>query len=78
MKKCVFCAPFGILLGHIVCKEGMFDPANIVVIFDLLTPMTIKCLRETLGHIGYYWNFIRGYAAITAPMEMMLKKDVKF
>ena len=20
LKKCIFCAPFGILLGHIVCK----------------------------------------------------------
>ena len=43
LKKCVFCAPFGILLGHIVCKEGMLvNPTNIAVIVDFLTPMMVK------------------------------------
>ena len=29
LKKCIFCAPFGILLGHIVCKQGlMVDPED--------------------------------------------------
>ena len=22
-KKCIFCAPFGILLGHVVCRDGI-------------------------------------------------------
>jgi hypothetical protein len=35
-------------------------------------------LRETLGHIGYYKNFIKGYAQITTPMEKLLKKEAKF
>jgi hypothetical protein len=35
-------------------------------------------LRETLGHIGYYMKFIKGYAKITAPMEKLLKKDISF
>ena len=78
LKKCAFCAPFGILLGHIVCKEGMLvDPSNIVVIFDLQEPITVKQLSATLGHIGLYLKFIRRYIAITAPMENLLKKYVK-
>ena len=28
--------------------------------------------------MGYYRNFIKGYAAITAPMEKLLKKDAAF
>ena len=29
LNKCIFCAPFGILLGHIVCRQGlMVDPTN--------------------------------------------------
>ncbi len=39
---------------------------------------SIKQLRTTLGHTGYYMKFIKGYAQITAPMEKKLKKDIKF
>ena len=54
LKNCIFCAPFGIFLGHIVCKEDMlFDYANIMVIVDFLAPKRVKQLRATLGHIGY-------------------------
>jgi hypothetical protein len=44
-----------------------------------LPPPNLVCqLRATLGHIGYYINFIKGYAQITAPMEKLLKKDTRF
>jgi hypothetical protein len=40
LKKCILCALFGILLGHVVCRHGILvDPMNIVVIIDL-TPLT--------------------------------------
>jgi hypothetical protein len=32
----------------------------------------------TLGHIGYYKKFIKGYAQITTIMENLLRKDTKF
>ena len=79
LKKCIFCAPFGILLGHIVCKQGlMMDPAKIAIIVNLPPPTSIRKIRTTLGHTGYYRKFIKGYAQITAPMEKQLKKDIKF
>jgi hypothetical protein len=31
-----------------------------------------------MGHRGYYRNFIKGYAQITAPMEKLLNKEAKF
>jgi hypothetical protein len=32
-------APFGILLGHVVCKQGLLvDPTKIAVILDLQPP----------------------------------------
>jgi hypothetical protein len=75
LKKCIFCMPFGIFLGHVVCKQGLLmDPTKIVVILDLQPPTSVKQLRSTLGHMGYYRNFIKGYVQITKPMEKLLKK----
>jgi hypothetical protein len=79
IKKCIFGTPFGILLGHIVCKQGLLvDPAKITVIVNLPAPKTVCQLRETLGHTGYYRKFIKGYAQITTPMEKLLRKDTKY
>jgi hypothetical protein len=79
IKKFIFGTPFGILLGHMVCKQGLLvDPAKITVIVNFPTPKTVRQLRATLGHIGYYRKFIKGYAQITTPMEKLLRKDTKF
>jgi hypothetical protein len=78
-KKCIFGTLFGILLGHIICKQGLLvDPTKIAVIVNLPTQKSVRQLRETLGHIGYYRKFIKGYVYITAPMEKLLMKDRKF
>jgi hypothetical protein len=54
LKKCIFCALFGILLGHVVCKQGLLiDPTKIAVILNLLLPESVRQLRKTLGHTGY-------------------------
>lgn len=48
IKKCIFCTPFGVLLGHIVCKDGLLvDPVKIEMIMDLLDPTFI---HELLPH----------------------------
>ena len=78
LKKCILCVPFGILLGHIVSRQGlMVDPAKIAIIVTLPAPNLVKKLCTTLGHTGYYKFFIKGYAKITVPMEKLLKHDVK-
>jgi hypothetical protein len=79
IKKCIFGTPFGILLGHIVCKQGLLgDPTKIAVIVNLPSPKLVRQLRETLGHTCYYKKFIKGYAHITAAMEKLLNKDTRF
>jgi hypothetical protein len=51
IKKCIFKTSFGILLGHIVCKQGLLvDPAKIAVIVNLPPPKIVCQLRATLGH----------------------------
>jgi hypothetical protein len=79
IKKCIFSAPFGIMLGYVLCKQSLLvDPAKIVVIVNLPPPKSVRQLKSTLGHTGYYMKFIRGYAYIIALMEKLLKKDTKY
>jgi hypothetical protein len=79
LKKCIFFSPFGVLLGHIVFKQGLLvNPSKIAIIVGLPPPTTVKHLRIVLGHTGYYKKFIKGYAKITTPMEKLLKKDCQF
>ena len=71
--------PFGILLGHVVCKQWLIvGPAKISIIVNLPPPTSVKQLRNTLRHTGYYRKFIKGYVHITTPMEKLLKCDAKY
>jgi hypothetical protein len=48
IKNFIFETPFGILLGHIVCKQGfLVDPSKIAVIVNLPPPKSVCQLRET-------------------------------
>ena len=70
IRKCIFVTPIGILLGQIVCKEGIkFEFANIKIILDLKPPINPKQVRVLLGHTGYYRKFIRYYSDMTYPLE---------
>jgi hypothetical protein len=43
LKKCIFCPPFGIFLGHVVYKNVLLvDPDKIVVILDLQPPTSVR------------------------------------
>ena len=78
-KKCIVSAPFGVLLGHVVCRDGILvDPAKFVIILDFPPPTLVTQLISVLGRTRYYRKFIRGYAEIIAPMEKLLKKVAKF
>ena len=79
LRKCIFCAPFGVLLAHVVCRNGILvDPMKLVIILDFPPPTLVTQLRSVLGHTNYCRKFIRGHAEITTPMEKLLKKDTKF
>ena len=79
IKNCIFATPIGILLGHVVCKEGIkVDISKIKVIIDLKPPVNPKQIRIFLGHTRYYRKFIRHYSYITYPMDELLRIDVPF
>ena len=74
LKKCMFCDPFGTLLGHVVCRQGlMVDHVKIIVILNLEAPRSVKQLQATSRHTRYYRKFIEGYAHITAYGEVVEK-----
>ena len=79
LKKFLFCIPFRILLGYVVCRQGLImDTTKIAVVINLKAPRSVKQMRAKLGHTRYYQKFIKSYAQITAPMEKLLKKDTTF
>jgi len=52
LKKCTFLIPFGNLLGHVVCKQGlMVNLTKFAIILNLQAPRSVKQLRATLGHM---------------------------
>ena len=79
LKKCIFLTPIGILLGHIVCKDGIkVDMAKIKIIIELKPPTNPKKIRVFLGHTGYYQKIIRQYSNITFPLDELLRQGVEF
>ena len=41
-KKCIFCTLFSVLLGHVVCRDGIsVEPAKFVIIIDLSPPTSV-------------------------------------
>ena len=56
----------------------MVDPTQISIIVNLAPLSSVKQLRTTLGHIGYYRKLIKGYDYATTPLENLLKKNNKY
>jgi hypothetical protein len=43
LKKFILFSPFGVFLGHIVCKQGLLvDPSKISIIVDIPPPTSVK------------------------------------
>jgi len=68
LKKCLFSVPFGILLGHVVCKQGlMVDPAKNMVIINLEAPRSVKQLRAMLAILGIIRSLSRFMLRLPHP-----------
>ena len=63
--KCVFKSQV-VYLGHVVSEAGnLAEPAKIV-------PKTIKEVRQFLGFIGYYHQFVKGFTPKSWPLNDLL------
>ena len=78
-EKCHFMVTQGIVLGHIVSKNGIeVDKAKVELISKLPTLKCVRDIRSFLGHAGFYRRFIKDSSAIARPLCNLLAKDVLF
>ena len=78
-EKCHFMVTQGIVLGHIVSKDGIeVDKAKVELISNLPTPKCVRDIRSFLGHAGFYRRFIKDFSVIAWPLCTLLAKDVPF
>ena len=77
--KCTFAAKEVNYLVHRVTEEGLLpDPSLLAAIRDIPPPKTPTEVRSFLGLAGYYWRYVKGFAAIAAPLLALTRKDTVF
>ena len=78
-EKCFFVVQQGTLLGHIVSTRGIeIDKRKILIWLTIKFPTNVREVRGFIGCTGYYRRFIRSYANIACPLNLMLRKDSDF
>ncbi|KAL6313450.1 hypothetical protein AAG906_004413 [Vitis piasezkii] len=78
-EKCHFMVQQGIVLGHIISKNGIeVDKAKVELIVKLPPPTNVKGIRQFLRHVGFYRRFIKDFSKISKPLCELLVKDAKF
>ena len=69
----------GIVLGHIISKDGIeVNKAKTDLIVNLPPPTCVKEVRPFLGHVGFYRRFIKNFSKTMKPFFNLLAKDVPF
>ena len=77
--KCTFAAKEVSYLGHRVTEEGLLpDPSLLAATRDIPPPTTATEVRSFLGLAGYYRRYVKGFAAIAAPVHALTRKDAVF
>ena len=77
--KCTFAAKEVNYLGHRVTEEGLLpDSSLLAAIREIPPPKTATEVRYFLGLAGYYRRYVKGFAAIAAPLHALTRKDAVF
>jgi hypothetical protein len=75
----LFAVTEGKMLGHIVCKEGIYiDPEIVKAINELNRPTSKKGFQSFFGKINFVRKFVLDYASIIKPINLLLKKENRF
>lgn len=78
-KKCIFLQKEAEFLGHRI-GGGLIKTSErkIQAAKEYPRPRNQKGIRQFLGFVGYYRRFIRNFAAISRPLNNLLKTGVDF
>ena len=78
-EKCTFAVKEVNYLGHRVTEEGLLpDSSLLAAIREIPPPKTPTEVRSFLGLAGYYRRYVKGFAAIAAPLHALTQKDAVF
>ena len=78
-KKCKFYQNEVRFLGKIIDKNGQrIDPNAVAAIVNMPQPTDKHTLRSFLGHMSYIGKHIPDLRTARAPLDTLLKADVKF
>ena len=77
--KCEFAATSMKFLGHIISENIIGpDPEKLQAIDSWSSPQTVTEIRHFLGFANYFGRFIKDYASIAQPLEVLTGKHARF
>ena len=75
-KKCEFFKTKIAYLGHIVSAKGIeTDPKKVEAVRNWTVPKTVTDVRSFLGFTNHYRRFIKGYANVARPLNLLVSGD---
>jgi len=78
-EKCHFMVKGGIVLGHIISRDGIeVDKTKTDLIVKLSPPTCVKDVSSFLRHADFYRRFIKDFSKIAMPLTNLLMKEVPF
>ena len=79
LEKCCFFKKHIKYLGHLISEEGIQPlPEKLESIVKMPAPKNPKEVKQFLGLVGYYRNFIPRFADISRVLTHLTKTDVEF
>eukprot|EP00882_Tetradesmus_deserticola_P002735 GHRQ01002908.1.p1 GENE.GHRQ01002908.1~~GHRQ01002908.1.p1 ORF type:complete len:1949 (-),score=411.99 GHRQ01002908.1:1876-7140(-) len=78
-SKSIFCSDSMPFLGHVVSADGIHpDQAKVAAMQALPQPTSADQVRSYLGVLGFYRCYVPNYSSIAAPLNALLKKNIRF
>ena len=66
-------------LGVVIGPNGIeIKKEKVDRVLSWLEPKNVKDIRKFLGFVNYYRRFIKNFAWVTRPMNMLTRKDIKW